>query len=375
MIQLSKLNYSEAENDAVMRVMESGWLTMGAEVQAFEKEFSQQLLNNTDCIAVSSCTAALHMALILSGVGAGDDVLVSGLTFVAAANMVLAVGGNPVFADSKNLTDWNSGIEEIKAAITPNTKAVVITHFAGWPASTIEDICAYCTSKGIRVIEDCAHAPGATINSQFCGTFGDFSCFSFFSNKNIATGEGGMLAVRDKSEFERSKGLRSHGMTTLTLDRHQGRAFSYDVTEPGYNYRIDEIRGALGRVQLMKLEKDTQRRKDIFDLYVSNLSESGIKIPFQGVNGATSTYHIMPVLLPNGTDRQAIMSVMREKEIQTSIHYPAFSTFLAYQGRISEDNKPAVCEDISERELTLPMHAMLSDQDVLEITSALQELI
>ena len=320
MIQLSELNYDVSEQLAVKRVLDSGWLTMGSEVASFEREFSKHFVENQSCLAVSSCTAALHLAMKLCGVGEGDEVVISGLTFVAAANMALSLGSTPIFMDVRDLNHWNSGLENLKAVVTDRTKAVIITHFAGHGSEEVESISNFCKAHGIYLIEDCAHSPGAKINSKLCGTFGDMSCFSFFSNKNIATGEGGMLSLKDENLLPLARSLRSHGMSTMTFERHKGRAHSYDVTAYGFNYRMDEIRGALGLCQIKKQAKDRKLRHSLVTHYLHCLSDTEVKVPFVSEPLSEPVHHIMPVLLPNGTNRPNVMQSLR-KWCQTSIHY------------------------------------------------------
>ena len=253
--QLFELNFDEKEVEAVASTVRSGWLTMGERTENFENEFSAFLGGNVECTAVSSCTAALHMALLALGVHEGDEVVIPALTFVADANVCRLVGAIPRVADSVSLDDWNMSLASVRQSVTSKTKAVIVVHFAGYPCNDIEAIAAFCQERGIGLIEDVAHAPGAEIYGRSCGVFGDISCFSFFSNKNLSVGEGGMLAARSEALNQRLRNLRSHGMTTLTLDRHKGRARTYDVTEPGLNYRMDEMRSAIGSVRLKKLRQ------------------------------------------------------------------------------------------------------------------------
>ena len=192
-IQLFRLNYNHLENDAVTSVMHSRWLTMGEKTVCFENEFSEYLGYNSSCIAVSSCTAALHMSLLSLGVGPGDEVVIPGLTFIADANSVLLTGATPVTADCVSFDDWNISVATISKVITERTKAIIVVHFAGFPCN-MASIRKFCSDQNIFLIEDVAHAPGASMDRRLCGTWGDIGCFSFFSNKNISIGEGGMLS-------------------------------------------------------------------------------------------------------------------------------------------------------------------------------------
>ena len=370
-LQLFKLNYDTAEKDAVLSVLDSGWLTMGTKTIEFEDNF-KSLLNNggTQCIAVSSCTAALHMSLLALGIGSGDEVIIPGLTFIADANSVMMTGAKPVLADSHSFDDWNLSKESIENVITEKTKAVIVVHFAGFPCN-MDEILNFCKEKNIYIIEDVAHAPGATFNGRFCGTFGDIGCFSFFSNKNLSIGEGGMVVSSNPELLKTLKHLRSHGMTTLTLDRHKGRSSSYDVVEPGLNYRIDEIRASLGLVQIQKLLKGNSDRKKLFNRYRSNLSKSGFLIPFKSLNYSyQSAYHILPVLLPLNYDRKDVIKHLKNCGIQSSIHYPSITDFSGYRDIFTSDSIP-IAYQISMREITLPLYPTMSESDVDFVTKSL----
>ncbi len=228
-----------------------------------------------------------------------------------------------------------------------------------------------CRDKGIGLIEDVAHAPGATVDGKVCGTFGDVGCFSFFSNKNLSIGEGGMTSTLD-GEMDKKLGyLRSHGMTTLTLDRHKGRAITYDVARPGLNYRMDEMRAAIGCVQLDKLPAGNLRRGELTDRYRSSLQDSLVSIPFQNqASNFASAYHILPVLLPRKTNRVAVIGGLKEKRIQASIHYPPFWDFTAYKGKFSPNDSPITAE-ICSRQLTLPLFPTMTEDEVSQVCNAL----
>ena len=194
-IQLFKLNFDQREVDAVSSVVAGGWLSMGEKVTKFENQFGQFLGGEIFCSAVSNCTAALHMGLLALEVGRDDEVIIPSLTFVADVNVVNLVGATPVLADCTSLNDWNMSVETIEKLLTPRTKAIIVVHYAGFPCRDIVEIAQLCRERGIGLIEDVAHAPGATVNGKACGTFGDVGCFSFFSNKNLSIGEGGMVST------------------------------------------------------------------------------------------------------------------------------------------------------------------------------------
>jgi dTDP-4-amino-4,6-dideoxygalactose transaminase len=191
-VQLFKLNYDEKESQAVKDIVDSGWITMGEKTKEFETNFSSLLGNDVKSTAVSNGTAALHMSLIGLDIKAGDEVIIPALTFVADVNVVKMVGATPILADCGSYENWNITAENIKKVITPKTKALILVHFAGFPCD-MDDIVKLCKEKNIALIEDCAHAPRAKYKGQSVGTFGDYGCFSFFTNKNLSVGEGGMI--------------------------------------------------------------------------------------------------------------------------------------------------------------------------------------
>ncbi len=375
-IQLFKLNYDEQESKAVKDVVDSGWITMGEKTKEFELNFAKYLGNSTECIAVSNGTAALHMALLALGIGAGDEVIIPSLTFVADINTVKIVGAKPVVADCTSHEDWNISPKDIESKITSRTKAIMIVHYAGYPCD-MDAILEICARKNIALIEDAAHAPGAKYKGISCGTMGDIGCFSFFTNKNLSVGEGGMVSSKNPVVSQSLRYLRSHGMTALTLDRHKGRAITYDVEQPGLNYRIDEMRSALGLVQLQKLPNANKQREILVKEYIRLLNGiEKIKIPFLfqlGTQDYVPSYHIFPILLRDDVDRLAIIASLKESGVQSSIHYPAFQEFTAYVD--ADLDKTPIANDISKRELTLPLYPTMTLDEVALVCTALKKAL
>lgn len=358
-VQLFELNYDHREEEAVAAVLRSRWITMGECTKNFEEKFGEYIGAKHLPTAVANCTAALHMALLALDIKEGDEVIISGLTFIADANVVKMVGATPVIADVASLEDWNISAKTIQDRITPKTKAVMIVHYGGVPCD-MDEIVALCKSKNIPLIEDVAHAPGATYKGIKCGNFGDLSAFSFFTNKNLSVGEGGMVIAKDEAVNAKIKFLRSHGMSTLTLDRHKGRAITYDVLQPGLNYRMDEMRAALGLVQLDKLEEANENRKKITLYYHALLKDiKQIRIPFKQLTNKTSSYHIYPTLLSEDVNREKLFNSLKEKGIQASIHYPSIKSFSAYKEELKSYSVPN-CDIISQREITLPLYPTLT---------------
>jgi dTDP-4-amino-4,6-dideoxygalactose transaminase len=375
-VQLFELNYDDREEKAVSDVLKSRWITMGEKTNDFELKFGKYIGAEHLPTAVANCTAALHMALLALDIKSGDEVIISSLTFVADANVVKMCGATPVIADIASLDDWNVNASTIEQRISPKTKAVMIVHFGGVPCD-MDDIVKLCKSRGLALIEDVAHAPGAEYKGQRVGTFGDISCFSFFTNKNLSVGEGGMVIAKTAELNAKIKFIRSHGMSTLTLDRHKGRAITYDVLQPGLNYRMDEIRSALGLVQLEKLDDANAKRKELSEYYNKLLLPMGkVRIPFQKLPDKKSVYHIYPILLPENINREQVFNSLKSKGIQGSIHYPPIKTFTAYQAEMKDMATP-FCDKVSKGEITLPLYPTLTkdlvDLVVENLDNALKE--
>ncbi len=376
-VQLFELNYDDRELEATAEVIRSGWITMGEKTKAFENSFSDFLGNGALCTAVASGTAALHMALLAAGVGPGDEVVIPSLTFVADINVVTLLGAKPVLADCTSYDDWNISPAGIAAAITPRTKAVLVVHYGGY-ACDMDSVTSVVRGKSdgrtIALIEDAAHAPGADHKGRNCGTIGDIGCFSFFTNKNLSIGEGGMFVTRSEELHEKGRHLRSHGMTSLTLDRYKGRSISYDVVRPGLNYRMDEIRAAIGLVQLEKLSEANRHRGELVKRYRELLGDiRRVHVPFQQHDFGNPSYHILPILLDGSCDRSAIIDGLRTHGVQSSIHYPAFQEFAAY--REAGLHETPIARDISQREITLPLFAKMTFDQVEYVCSTLKKLL
>jgi dTDP-4-amino-4,6-dideoxygalactose transaminase len=225
------------------------------------------------------------------------------------------------------------------------------------------------------VLEDSAHAIGSQLEGRSLGTWGSIGCYSFFSNKNMTTGEGGMLVTEDPAIAERLRLLRSHGMTTLSWDRHQGHAHDYDVVDLGYNYRIDEMRSAIGRVQLRKLASGNERRRRLTLRYRELLAELApdVRMPFAEARG-TSCYHILPVLLPVGVDRPAFQGAMKTQGIQTSNHYPPVHQFMIYrEEEARRASRLPLTEEVGRRQVTLPLFPTMTDDQVHWVVQAVRE--
>ena len=345
----------------VGRVVAGGWWSMGPRVEQFEHAFAEAT-GATHALAVANGTAALHLALIVAGCGAGDEVILPSLNFVAAANSITHTGAVPVFCDVNGSDDLNADPADVEAAITPRTKAILALHYGGYPCE-IEAILELAAGAGIPVIEDAAHAPGAFRAGRACGTFGLVGCFSFFSNKNLPTGEGGMVVTNDEEAAARMRLYRSHGMTTLTWDRHRGHAASYDVVAKGFNYRLDELRATIGEYRLRGLTAENAGRRRAAARYRKALAGvEGLVVPFGSADQDESAHHLQVVVLPEGADRTAVRAHLQEARIQTSVHYPPIHSFTAYAD--SRSRSLPQTERLAPRLLTLPLFGHISDEQV-----------
>jgi dTDP-4-amino-4,6-dideoxygalactose transaminase len=369
LIELGAPVLGEPEKLALAEVIDGGWLTMGERVRRFEQAFAA-LHQVEDAVAVNSATAALHVGLAAFDVGPGDEVLLPSMTFVATANVVVHAGATPVFVDIESADRPHMSLEDARARITPRTRAIMVMHYGGYLVD-MPRWRALADEFGLLLFEDAAHAAGLAGD---VGTLSDAASFSFFTNKNMTTAEGGMIIVRDEARRARARLLRAHGMTTSTLARDRGHAASYDVVECGHNYRMDELRAALGLVQIERLREWNDRRRTLSGEYRSLLAHElpDVVVPFDSAHRTTA--HIMPALLPQPVDRSAVMARMRAARVQTSMHYPPIHHFDYYMRAYDPGPLPNT-ELFSQRELTLPLHPRLTSSDVERVVEALRDAL
>ena len=356
--------------------MQSKWLSMGSEVQSFQQEFAT-MQGARHALAVANASAAIHLAYLALRLGPDDEVIQPALNFVAAANMTVAVGARPVFADIIGVDEPTIDPDDVQKLISRRTKALVVMHYGG-NLCRMPELMSLCRDHGLALIEDACHAVGVQYQDAgqrpphgiMAGSIGDIGAFSFFANKNMTSGEGGMVVTNCDDLAEQVRLLRSHGMNSLTWDRHKGHASSYDVVTHGYNYRLDELHAALGRVQLAKLVRNNERRRRLLDAYRDGLQAlAGWSMPF-AASIEKSSGHLMVAVAPTSEIRHRAASALREERIQCSLHYPCIADFSAFAGLRSEGL--ALSREFTERAITLPLFPTMTFDQVMRVITCLR---
>ncbi len=368
-IPLFKLNFNEDEVKAVTDTIRSQWISTGPKCQELEQLFVE-MMNIKHAVSLSNCTSALHLACVVCGLKVGDEVLCPSLTFAASVNSIRYVGATPVFCDITGTNNMNINPDDIERKITNKTKAIVAVHMAGFPCD-MDRIMSIAEKHNLKVIEDACHGPLSEYKGQKLGTIGDVGCFSFFSNKNISTGEGGMIITNNDDYAQRLRLLRSHGMTTMSYERAKGHATTYDIMDLGYNYRMDDIRASIGCSQMKKLKKDLEQRMKVRQCYIDALSEiDNIIIPFKDNKEFVSNY-IMPIVLKDSTEEQrnSFRDYLHKNGIQTSNHYPPIHNFSIYK---EFRTVLPITEYVCANEVTLPMYAALTKEEVYFIKDTIK---
>jgi dTDP-4-amino-4,6-dideoxygalactose transaminase len=368
-IPLFDVRLTDEDLRAVEETLRSGWLTMGPRTSEFERLYAEHL-GVKHAVALANCTAALHLAYLAAGVGSGDEVIVPAITFVASAAAVRYCGGTPVLADVQGPHDLSIDPADAERRITERTKAICVVHYGGY-LGPVEELTRICDERGIALIEDSAHNPSAS-------PAGLAGCFSFFSNKVLGCGEGGLLATGDDEVAELVRSLRSHAMTSGTWDRHRGHQLTYDVTGVGYNYRLDELRAALLISRMQGLEDDIRRRRELVHRYRGLLAGvDGLIVPYTDDEVDTSACYVMPLVLEEPAYQEPLRGILRERwKVQTSLLYPAIGDFSAYR-QLSPEPLPR-SEAIARSQVTIPLYPHLAEADqdrvVRAVTESLAEL-
>jgi dTDP-4-amino-4,6-dideoxygalactose transaminase len=366
-----------AEFDEVRATLESGWLSTGPRVQRFEREFAAYV-GAPFALALNSCTAGLHLALLASDVGPGHEVITTPLTFCATANVVVHTGAQPVFADVDPRT-WNLDPRAAAAAITSATRAIVPVHYAGRPAD-MRAFDALARPRGIVLIEDAAHCVEGVDAGRKVGAIGDFTCFSFYATKNLTTGEGGMVTTANEQAAKFMRMASLHGMDRDAWQRYApGGVSHYDVKIAGYKYNMMDLQAAIGLQQLARLQAMHARRLELAARYDVGLA--GLPLQFSARPDAdmVHAHHLYPVLVDEqaaGISRDELASRLRTRGISTSVHFRAVHLHSFYQERFGlRRGMFPVAEAISDRTLSLPFSSSLSTLDADRVIEAVHECL
>jgi dTDP-4-amino-4,6-dideoxygalactose transaminase len=368
---------AEDEIAEVVATLRSGWIGTGPRVHQFQENF-RNYVGAQHAMALNSCTAALHLAMLAAGVGPGDEVITTPMTFCATANAIIHCGGIPVFADCDRKT-LNLDPEKIAAKITPRTRAILPVHFAGRPCD-MTAIMSIAQRHNLKVIEDCAHAIETEINGQHVGTFGDFGCFSFYVTKNVTTGEGGMVTCNDQHAANRIKILGLHGMSKDAWSRFSDEGYKhYEVIEVGFKYNMMDLQAAIGLKQLEKVEPYWRRRQQIWNIYQEAFADLPLHTPLDPAPGTRHGYHLYTLILDIekiGRCRDDIMNALTRENIGTGVHYLTLHTHPYYSRtyNLKRGDFPEA-EYISERTLSIPLSAKLSDEDVQDVIAAVRRVL
>lgn len=368
-VPLTDVVVTERDIDAVLECLAGGWLTMGPRIEQFEHALAE-LCGVPHAVAVSSGTAALHLALLAAGVRQGDEVIVPSLTYVAGAAAVRYCGALPVFADSCGSHDLNMDPDDVEQHVGPRTRAVLATHWMGY-ACDLARLERICEQHGLALIEDCAQSITArAADGRMTGSVGAAGCLSFFSKEQLCVGEGGMVLTSDDGLAAKARSLRSHAMTSVTWDRHRGHAVNYDVLDIGFNLRMDEPRAALGLSRLPRLRSDVQARRELAFGYRRLLAKlPGITLPWTDDEAGRAAHFGFPILLGSELERDRVSSELTARGIQTTA-YPAITTLSAY---LDHPRCPRA-EDLAARHVLLPLSSTFADRQLDLVVSHLTEI-
>ena len=370
---------TEAEIDAVVRVMRSGWLTTGPETHAFERDLVQYLGGGLHAVAVNSATAGLHLALEAIGVGPGDEVIAPTLTFTATVEVARYLGADAVLVDVDPVT-LNIDPARIEAAITPRTKAIVPVHYGGL-ACDMTAILALAQKHGLQMVEDAAHALPTTHRGTLIGQQPSAATvFSFYANKTITTGEGGMIVTRDEALAARAKTMRLHGISRDAFDRFSNRtpAWYYEVVAPGFKYNLTDTAAALGRVQLTRLPAMWRRRQQLAARYLTELRDLPLQLPAEAPAGDTHAWHLFVLRLSDAArlTRDEVIGGLAAAGIGTSVHYVPLHRQPYWRDRYGlRPEQFPVADAAYQRMFSIPLFSAMSDDEQTRVIEALRALL
>ena len=362
----------EPEINEVIDSLKSGWIGTGPKVARFEEEF-KKYKSVANCVAVNSCTAALHLSMIAIDLQPEDEVITTPMTFCATINTIIHAGAKPVLADVDANT-MNIDPKQIESKITNKTKAILPVHFAGRPCE-MDQICSIANKHNLKIIEDCAHAIESEYHGQEVGTFGDFGCFSFYVTKNIITGEGGMVIAKNERNATRIKTLALHGMNKDAWKRFSDDGYKhYYVKEAGFKYNMMDIQAAIGIHQLKRVDKYWRRRKEIWERYNEAFSDLPIILPSAIDPKSRHAYHLYTILIDKretNITRDKFLNAMHSRNIGTGVHYLSIPEHPYYQKKFGwkpEDYPNAM--KIGQQTVSLPLSPKLDNSDVEDVINA-----
>jgi dTDP-4-amino-4,6-dideoxygalactose transaminase len=364
----------EAEIGEVVASLKSGWIGTGPKVAQFERDF-KAYRGAPHAAAVSSCTAALHLSMLAAGVGRGDEVITTPLTFCATVNAIIHAGATPVLVDVDPRT-MNLDPEKVAAKITSHTRALLPVHFAGRPCE-MDALTAIAGRHGLKLIEDCAHAIETEYRGRSAGTFGDFGCFSFYVTKNIVTGEGGMVCARDPADAAAIKVLALHGMSQDAWHRFGDAGYKhYEVVAAGFKYNMMDIQAAMGIHQLTRIERSWSRRQEIWRQYNAAFAGMPLTLPADPAPHTRHAYHLYTVLVDHdraGITRDQFVDAMTAQNVGVGVHYRGVPEHHFYQERFgwNPEQYPHATR-IGRQTVSLPLSAKLNDQDVADVIAAVR---
>jgi dTDP-4-amino-4,6-dideoxygalactose transaminase len=384
--------FGPEEKDEILKVLDSDWITTGPRARAFETAF-REYIGCKEAVAVNSCTAALHLALSVLDIGTRDAVLTSPFTFAATANVIVHRGAQPVFVDIRPDTynldptklrefiqkqcSWESAQQLLRVKNSQRQlRAIIPVHYGGHPAD-MDEIVSMARQYKLAIIEDAAHALGASYSTVKVGTLGDMACFSFYPTKNISTGEGGMLTTENPVFAHRARILSLHGISRDAWKRNgKEGSWQYDVQAAGYKYNLTDLAAALGLHQLEKLELFLHRRAELAAYYTKELADLPLKLPTV-LAIAESAWHLYPVqILAEGITRDALIEELRSRNIGTSVHFIPLHLMTFYKKAFGYKRGDfPVAEEVFERILSLPFFPRMRNEDAARVVGKLHEIL
>jgi dTDP-4-amino-4,6-dideoxygalactose transaminase len=365
------------ERDEVQACIDSSWLGTGPRVARLESEF-RDYVGSPATVAVSSCTAALHLALLSLRLEPGSEVITTPMTFCATGNAIIHSGCVPVFADCDRVT-MNIDPTEVAKKITDRTRAILIVHFAGRPCD-MDPLLDLANAHSLQVIEDCAHAIESTVNGRHCGTFGDFGCFSFYITKNMTTIEGGMVITRSPERADEIRVLALHGMSKDAWHRYTDKGFAhYEVIEPGFKYNLTDLAASFGIHQLTRIESNWVRRRQLWEFYLRELVDLPLVLPAPSPTNQRHALHLFTCLVDDSraaVTRDQLLQALHELRIGSGVHYRALHLHDYYRRTFGNQiGSLPNAEYISDRTFSLPLSPAVTDSDAADVVRALRMVL